>query len=112
MSFTKRRHHFKAKSVDTVSSLSRYLSHPISLVLWIGVCVLISASLWNSIRQMEQSKHREDDVNAKIKLEETKGLELIDQLEKADTSYAQEKIIRDQLGLQKPGETILQIPKQ
>jgi cell division protein FtsB len=61
---------------------------------------------------MRLSLTREQQAKARLAQEEKEALELIDKLNKADTPFAKEKIIRDELQMQKPNETILQIPKE
>lgn len=60
---------------------------------------------------MRQSIDRQKQAQIRLKEEETRALDLIDKLNKADTSFAKEKIIRDELQMQRPDETLLEIPK-
>lgn len=61
---------------------------------------------------MRQSLTRQQQSHERLKEEERKALELIEKLNKADTPFAKEKIVRDELQMQKPDETVIQIPKQ
>ncbi len=61
---------------------------------------------------MRASLTREQQSKSRLEEEEKKALELIDKLNKADTPFAKEKIIRDELQMQKPNETVIQIPKE
>lgn len=82
------------------------------LILWGLVCLFISIGLLKSVASMRLSLTREQQAKARLALEEKKALELIDKLNKADTPFAKEKIIRDELQMQKPDEMVLQIPKE
>jgi cell division protein FtsB len=62
------------------------------------------------MQQMRQNLSREQQAKEKLSREEKRALELIERLNKADTPFAKEKIIRDELQMQRPGETVLQIP--
>ncbi len=61
---------------------------------------------------MRLSLTREQQAKARLAQEEKKALELIEKLNTADTPFAKEKIIRDELQMQKPSETVILIPKE
>jgi hypothetical protein len=84
--------------------------HPITIAIWIVLCTGLSAILWRSMQQMNLSAQRIQDAQKHVQQEEQKGLELIDKLNTADTPYAKEKIIRDELNLQRPEEKVIQMP--
>lgn len=98
---------FQAKNKRTT-----WVFHPFFLCAWVVLCALLSWSLWRSVDAMTQSIQRQEQAKQKLKEEEAHALDLIDKLNKADTSYAKEKIIRDELQMQLPGETVLEIPKK
>lgn len=102
--------HYRQHQGQHQFSLGAIILHPITIAIWIVVCLGLSFSLWQSVATMNQSQQRLADEQQKIKNEEQKGLELIDKLNKADTPYAKEKIIRDELDMQRPGETVIQLP--
>lgn len=94
------------------NTLKRILFSPAGLLVWIVVCIFVSGRLWQSVGDMRQSLTRQQQSQERLKEEERKALELIEKLNKADTPFAKEKIVRDELQMQKPDETVIQIPKQ
>lgn len=100
---------FPSKSSSS-SFLFRLLFNPIIILLWAigcsfaGISLLRSAFTTNSA--FEQRTRLEKEVE--LEMEQTKQLE--QQLKEADTPLFKERIIREELGLQKPGETVLQLP--
>lgn len=94
------------------STILSWFRNPILLLLWILLCIGLSISLWITTIQTRSATDRLDAAQQKVKAEEQRGFTLIQKLNEADSNYAKEKIIRDELGLQKPGETILQVPVQ
>jgi cell division protein FtsB len=89
----------------------RIILSPIGLVFWISFCLFLSYGLWNSVLAMRQSITRQQEAKQRLAQEEKKTLELMEKLDKADTSFAKEKIIRDELQMQKPNEIIIQVPQ-
>lgn len=87
-----------------------WVFHPLFLFIWILVCGFFSWGFLSSIQAMKESMNREKQAQSRLKEEEKRALELIDKLNKADTPLAKEKIIRDELQMQRPGETIIEIP--
>lgn len=92
--------------------IKKNLFGPFGLVIWVSFCLFVSIGLWQSVSAMRQSLTREQQAKNRLKEEEKRTLELIEKLNKADTPFAKEKIIRDELQMQKPDETVIQIPKE
>ncbi len=92
------------------SSLFEFLLHPFVIGLWILFCILSGISLIRSgllsQRVLEQKKAAQEELEK----EEEKGIQLIEELQKANSSTEKERIIREELRMQKPGEVILQLP--
>ena len=97
--------------LHTKERTSSWLFHPVVLFTWILLCGFFSWGLWQSVAAMRQSLDRQAQAEAKLHEEEKRALDLIDKLNAADTQFAKEKIIRDELQMQRPGETVIQIPK-
>ncbi len=88
----------------------QWFQHPLFIAGWIGVCFLVGLSLIRSGLQARNAFVAKQQAEANLHEKEEKGLQLMEQLKEANTPYAQEKIIRDELNLQLPGEVILQLP--
>jgi hypothetical protein len=89
---------------------SRWFTHPIILMSWTIVCLLIGGSLIRSGFQARSAFEAKRLAEDNVKEKEKKGLELMEQLKRSNTPYATEQIIRDELNMQLPGEVILQLP--
>ncbi|PWU23317.1 hypothetical protein C5B42_03475 [Candidatus Cerribacteria bacterium 'Amazon FNV 2010 28 9'] len=60
---------------------------------------------------MRATLSRVTDAQQDVEIQEKTALDLIDKLQQADSPYMKEKIMRDELDLQKPGDTIIQLPQ-
>lgn len=87
-----------------------FLTHPLVVVFFTVLCLLMSFSLYQSRQTAEVSRESLENLE-----QTTQQLE--EQVQKKEreatlksTSFAQEKAIRDSLLQKKEGETILQIP--
>lgn len=87
-----------------------WVHHPAVLTAWVILCILVGGSLIRSGLQARTAFEAKRKAEANVQEKEKKGLELMEQLKEANTSFATEKIIRDELNLQLPGEVILQLP--
>ena len=103
-------HTLRRHTVPNSFETPRWFHHPLFSVLWIGACVLLGFSLIRSGLQARNAFETKEQAEANVREKEEKGLELMKQLQEANTPYAQEKIIRDELNMQLPGEVILQLP--
>lgn len=74
------------------------------------MCIFVGISLIRSGLQARRAFEARRQAEASVHEKEVKGLELMEQLKEANTPFATEKIIRDELNLQLPGEVILQLP--
>lgn len=86
------------------------LLHPAVIFLWILATLFASIQLLSSAitsRTVLDEKARQERL---LKKEEQKGFDIIEKVEEAQTDFAKEKIIRDELHMQKPGEKVLQLP--
>lgn len=85
-------------------------SHPLALLLWSILCLIIGVRLLRSALSARQAFSTKTQAEQILQDEEKKGAKLMEQVNQADQALSQEKIIRDELNLQKPGEIILQLP--
>ncbi len=88
-----------------------FLKKRVFLIIWIIVSIfIIVALLQNIIHAKESSKRlRELEERNRVKQEQVAILEK--KYEKINDPYEKERIIREELNMQKPGEVILGIPE-
>lgn len=107
----KRIYHINTKTTEDPGSFFHgILSHPLIIGLWVLGTLLVSIQLIHSAitsKQIIKNRVRQEEL---LKEEEKRGLELMRTYDETNTDFAKEKIIRDELHMQKPGETILQLP--
>ncbi len=87
----------------------RFLTHPLIIGIWTLACLFVGIGLIRSGLSVRQVVERKTQAEEQLSTEETRGMQLIQELEESNSSYAKEKIIREELRMQLPGETILQI---
>lgn len=90
--------------------IKSFLFSPFGLIIWGSFCLLISFGLFKSVLAMRSTLLREQQAKARLEQEEQEALEIIEKLNRADTPFAKEKIVRDELQMQRPGETVIQVP--
>lgn len=91
-------------------AVSPWYTHPLFLIFWAVACVGLGIQLLTSALQARSVLSTREKAKQELQTAEREGFQLIEQVEHSSSSYAQEKIIRDELNLQKPGEIILQLP--
>ncbi len=90
--------------------MQRLLSHPLTIALFTALAIIFYVSLDKSAQTVQSSS------STLLKLEEqnkklgTEVAKLEEQVETAQTGLSKEKIIRNELLLQKPGEYVVQLP--
>jgi cell division protein FtsB len=89
----------------------RYLGHPLVLVVFTLLSALISLSLYSGLKRTRISTEQVDVLEQEINQIARDVSELEKEVQVASTSGAQEKIIRDELLMQKPGERVVQLPE-
>lgn len=87
----------------------RFLTHPLIIGVWTLACLFFGIGLIRSGLSVRQVVERKTQAEEQLSAEETRGIQLIQELEESNSSYAKEKIIREELRMQLPGETILQL---
>lgn len=92
--------------------MRQLIYNPFSLVIITGIALLAIFSLYQNTERTKASQQSllkmEDEVS---KLEGEVG-ELANDLELADSPLQKEKILRNELLMQKPGEYVVQIPDE
>lgn len=94
----------------TESPFSRVFSNRFFLFLWVIGCLVVGARLIYSSFGTKDAFSARDQAEKRLKEEEQKGIELIEKLNKAESQLEEERRIRNELNMQKPGEIILQLP--
>ncbi|MBP9700292.1 hypothetical protein KBD71_03345 [Candidatus Woesebacteria bacterium] len=87
----------------------RFLTHPLIIGVWTLACLFFGIGLIRSGLSVRQVVERKTQAEEQLSTEESRGMQLIQDLEESNSSYAKEKIIREELRMQLPGETILQL---
>lgn len=88
----------------------RYLSHPLVILIFILLSGLFSFSLYSGLKRTRISTEQVGVLEQELSQIASEVSLLNEQVQTASTSAAQEKIIRDELLMQLPGETIIQMP--
>ncbi len=88
----------------------RIIYHPVAIVIFTGIAILLCVSLYINSREIRQAGKLITSLQSDV--EKTSEDVKVGQQKLADaqSSYTKEKIIRDQLLMQKPGEFVVQIP--
>ncbi len=89
----------------------RWFYHPIALILLTLIGVLFSASLFSSLKKTRTSTEQVAVLEQEIEQMTSNVSDLEEQVAQAQTPEAQEKIIRDELLMQKEGEILVQLPE-
>ncbi len=100
----------REKELINTKNTGSFFTQPAVLVLWAILCLIIGISLLHSGFMSRGILSKKAEAQKKLEEEEKKSLEMSQELEKATSDFAKEKIIREELRMQKPGETILQLP--
>lgn len=89
--------------------MKKIIFSPLFLVIWMIVIGAISYSLLQSLIGIRGSTARYQELERKNALMQKNIEQLQVKIDKAGTPFAKEKIIREELGLQLPGETVVQL---
>lgn len=90
--------------------MSRLLYHPLTIAIITGISLILFISLYINGREIRQSGQLITTLESDVKKTSEDVEKTQQKLQEAQTPYTKEKIIRDQLLMQKPGEFIVQIP--
>lgn len=90
--------------------MSSLLKHPVTVILITIIALFYYLSLDKSARKAETSSEAVSQLEGEVSLVEGEVLALKQQLESVNQPISQEKAVRNELLLQKPGEYVLQVP--
>ena len=79
-------------------------------LVMIVLCWMLIFSLAKDFNKVKQGFRRIDEATLKLKAEEEKNLSLKKKMVYAQSDYYKEKVVRDKLNLQKPGEIVVVLP--
>lgn len=85
------------------------LRNPLILVLFVCLSIAYSFSLYTTTKKSAGSQVTSAQLGAELQSIQAENTQLETELQQANTPFAQEKILRDELLLQKPGEIVLQV---
>lgn len=89
--------------------IRRLIFNPITLIFLTILSIIFSISLHKSAQKTTRSAHNLASVEQEVAQIETEVEQLELALESAEQPLAKEKIIRNELMMQKPGECVIQI---
>lgn len=92
-----------------MTKLWQLLEHPVTMIGITVLCVVFFISLHKSGNKLQSSSQSLDQMKQEIARLQEQNQALVDDIEDSQTPLAQEKMIRDQLLMQKPGEVIVQL---
>lgn len=92
--------------------ISKLLFNPVSLVIISALCLVFSFSLYNSAKKTKTSSQQLNVLEQEIEGLKTDVDTLAEASKTAEQSFSKEKIIRNELLMQKPGEYVVQIPDE
>ncbi len=82
---------------------------PLFVAVWIIICAVVSFSLLQHVKSISNATSRLALMEKQTQELEKKNESIRAQIEDARSPFIREKMIRDQLGMQKPGEVVVQI---
>lgn len=92
--------------------MRKLLNHPLTVLAFIFLSALYSFSLYKTTQKSSVSQDTSTALAQEIEGITLENEKLEKQLEQANTPLAQEKIARNELLLQKPGERVIQISEK
>jgi hypothetical protein len=90
--------------------MSKILYSPLAILLSTVITILLCVSLYLNSHELAHSTTKITDLQAEVTTQNNTLEKLKSNLEDAKGDLAKEKIIRDQLLMQKPGEYVVQVP--
>lgn len=79
------------------------------LLVWLMICALVSLSLVKHLADVSRAEKRLQLTEERVKAIEKENVEKKVQIEDALSPFEREKMIREQLGMQKPSEVVVQV---
>jgi cell division protein FtsB len=93
-------------------AMLKLLRHPLFLLVFTLASALFSFSLYRTVQKSSVSRQHVTQQEQELAQIAEENNRISQQLEYAQTPFAQEKIVRDELLMQKPGEQVIQIVEQ
>lgn len=87
----------------------KWIFHPLAVITLTIVSIILVYSLQTNTKEIKKSTERIDILDQENQKLATEIFQLEEQLEQARSDFLKEKIVRNELLLQKPGEYIVQI---
>jgi len=88
-----------------------YVSHPLVILIFTLLSLLFSFSLYSGLKRTRISTEQVDVLEQEVSQIASDVFQLEQKVKTASSAGAQEKIIRDELLLQLPGEVVIQMPE-
>lgn len=90
--------------------MKKLLFHPVTILVFTVFILAGILSLQRTTREIRSSTETIQNLDQEINQIEGQVADLEAELEHASSEFAKEKIIRDELLMQKPGEFVIQMP--
>lgn len=87
-----------------------WLAHPLVILVVTGLALAFSWSLWQTRQRFSHAQEYTHQLEAAVQNLGTDVDQLAATTRQASTSANQERIIRDQLLMQQPGDVVIQLP--
>lgn len=84
--------------------------HPFLLLITILLTLIISVSLIKSIIALREKRKILQEKQSEIRQLEQENRDIQQEIEKRNSDFYKEQVIRDELNMQKEGETVIQLP--
>lgn len=91
--------------------MTKLIQHPLTILLATILVIVFFISLESSSNKTQVSSQNIQVLEKEVSQISEEILELQDKIEQTNTQQFQEKIVRNELLLQKPNEFVLQIPQ-
>lgn len=91
--------------------MQKVINHPITIIIFTVVAVIFYFSLEKSAKTAQNSVSSLEEVHQETEKLRSDVAILKNELSQAESPLAKEKIIRNELLLQKPGEYVIQLPE-
>lgn len=92
--------------------MKQLIYHPLVIIFFTLVTAVITYTLYKNTQEIKNSTRSIQLLENQIQEKEANMVDLENQLDQASSDFTQEKIIRNELLLQKDGEYIVQISKK
>lgn len=89
--------------------MKKLLHSRVFLLIWLVLCAMVSLSLGKHLADVSKAEKRLQVTEEKAVAIEKENAEKKVQIENAQSPFEREKMIREQLGMQKPGEIVVQV---